>query len=126
MTFFFNLENLEKESCNDTKKFLDILNRVYNKKYFNIKHNMRGISFLLNPAPLFSIHKSIDTAYIVQYVKLAGRRDYSLYKHYGIKSLPLSYFPDINMSAIKTNPLLKITNTEIYFLYEEQGKNKWH
>jgi hypothetical protein len=81
---------------------------------------MVGSSFLLNPEPLFK--SNVDVLYIMQYIKLAAKRDYSLYKYYGVKSLPLSYFPDINLGVIKTNPLLKITPTEIFFEYEEQTR----
>lgn len=123
MTLFFNLENLERESCDNTVRFVQILNTIYYKKLPSkrkgvkaVKLNMQGNSFILNPEPLFK--EKIDTAYIVQYVKLCGMRDYTMYKHYGIKSLPLSYFPDINMEVIKTNPLIHITKSEIHFKYE--------
>lgn len=82
---------------------------------------MPGTSFILNPDPLFKI-KDVDINYIVQYIKLAARRDYWLYKQAGVKSLQLSYFPDVRMEVIKTNPLLKITKTEIFFYYEEKKR----
>lgn len=134
MTLFFDLNKLEKEANEDTRKFIAILDAFYYKKLpsrrrgalYVKKLNMGGFSFLLNPDPLFKL-KNVDIAYIVQYIKLAARRDYNLYKYYGVKSLPLSYFPDINMMAIRTNPLLTITNTEIFFKYEELKKEiKWH
>jgi len=125
MTFFFNLENLEKESCDNSSTFISILETLYYKKLPSarkgvkrIKLDMRGSSFILNLEPVLKLKKSIDTAYIVQYVKLCARRDYSLYKLYGIKILPLSYYPDINFSAIKHNPLLNITKSDIHFRYE--------
>jgi len=125
MTFFFNLENLEKESCNNPRDFIRILDTTFYKKLPSkrkgikpIKLDMRGKSFILNLEPLLQVSKHIDCAYVVQYVKLCARRDYSMYKAYGIKSLNLSYFPDINMDAIKNNPLLQITQTEINFKLE--------
>jgi hypothetical protein len=125
MTFFFNLDNLEKESCDNPKDFIRILDTVFYKRLPNLRNgikplklDMRGKSFILNLEPLLKAAKRIDTAYIVQYVKLCARRDYSMYKLYGVKSLNLSYYPDINLSAIKTNPLLDITQTEIHFKYE--------
>lgn len=125
MTFFFNLENIERESCDNPKDFVRILDTFYNKKLPNrkkgikpLKLDMRGISYILNIKPLLAETKNIDTAYIVQYVKLCARRDYNLYKQYGIKSLLLSYYPDINLDAIKTNPLLYITPKEIHFKFE--------
>ncbi len=122
--FFFNIENLEKEAPCDPKRFLHLLETFYYKRLprrFN-KHRparltLIGSSYLINPEPLFTTN--VDINYVLQYVKLAGRRDYSLYKHYKIATLPLSYFPDIDMESIKTNPLLKITQSEIFFKYEE-------
>ena len=134
MTFFFNLGYLEKISCDHPTKFITLLENFYHKKMprqrkgINYSRtSMIGNSFLLNPEPLFK-NKTIDILYIVQYIKLAARRDFILYKQYGVKALQLSYFPDINMEVIKTNPLLKITNTEIFFAYEEldKEKTKWH
>ncbi len=134
MTLFFNLDNLEKESCNDPVKFIKIFEIFLYKKLPTrtasiprLKLNLNGTSYLLNPTALTEAKKTVDIAYIVQYIKLAARRDYGLYKHHGIKSLQISYFPDLNMQAIRTNPLLKITQTEIFFLYEEKLKEtKWH
>ncbi len=81
-----------------------------------------GSSFLLNPDGIL-LDKTTEPAYITQYIKLAGRRDLFLYKQYEMITLPLSYFTDINLTNIKTNPLLTITNTEIHFKYEKQ---LWH
>ena len=127
MAFFFNIDNLEKLSCDHPTKFMSILHHFYLKKLPHSKKgphyprtSMVGSSFLLNPEPLFS--SKVDVLYIMQYIKLAAKRDYWLYKQYGVKSLPLSYFPDINLGVIKTNPLLKITPTEIFFAYEEQTR----
>ena len=124
MTLFFNLTYLEEISKGNPKIFLSILKSYYNKELPNkhrIKYNkdkLKGSSFLLNPKSLF--HKSnIDVSYIVQYVILAAKRDYFLYSQYRIKSLNLSFYPDLDLSKIKTNPLLKITSNEIFFLYEE-------
>jgi predicted RNA-binding protein associated with RNAse of E/G family len=57
--------------------------------------------------------------YKAQYIRLAGRRDYAIYKYYGHKYLDLSYYLDINLDTIKNNPLTKITENKIYFKYEE-------
>ena len=123
MTLFFDLSKLEKLSNTNSNKFITLLKHYYTKK---LSVNLKGTSFLINPEPLFT--STVDTAYIVQYIKLAARRDYSLYKFYGNKTLLLSYYPDINLEAIKTNPLLKITDSEIHFLIEEQQgiKKIWH
>lgn len=126
MTLFFNIENLEKESGVDSVRFITLLDSYCNNKlpsrnnkYKPAKLTLKGSSYLLNPNPLFKLVKNIDINYIVQYIKLAGRRDYSHYKFYDSRTLQLSYYPDINLNNIKLNPLLKITNTEIFFYYEE-------
>jgi hypothetical protein len=125
MTFFFNLENLEKESCDSSTKFIQILDTLYYKKLPSkrkqikpIKLDMRGPSFILNLEPVLKLKKQIDPAYIVQYVKLCARRDFMLYKQHGIKSVQLSYYPDIDLDAIKTNPLIHITKSEIHLKHE--------
>lgn len=134
MTLFFDLELLEKEASSNVQKFISLLEAFHTKKLpsrrrgtlYVKKLYITGSSYLLNPEPLFKLN-NIDSIYIVQYIKLAARRDYTMYKHFGIKSLLLSYYPDINIRAIKTNPLLKITTKEIFFLYEEEQKEiKWH
>ncbi len=81
------------------------------------KVSLAGHSYLLNPKDLFE-DKGTDILYKLQYVKLAARRDYMLYKQHKYKALQTSFFPDLNYDAIKSNPLLKITQSEISFLYE--------
>lgn len=124
MAIFFNLQTLENEAGSDSNKFVALLEYHYSKrvpykysKYKPSKVPLNGSSYLLNPVDLFS-DKSTDVLYKVQYIKLAARRDYSLYKLYKYKALQLSYYPDIVYDAIKTNPLLNITQSEILFKYE--------
>lgn len=123
MALFFNLELLESETNCDPKLMLNTLERHFTGKLIpkNIRdrvitRNLVGHSFLLNAASLFD--DTSDIAYKVQYVRLAGRRDYSLYKLYGASYLDLSYFKDIDLDAIKHNPLLNIQQNKIYFKYE--------
>lgn len=125
MALFFNLQTLETQSLNDANKFMAMLEYHYSKrlpskysKYLPSKIPLNGTSYLLNPLALFN-DKSTDILYKLQYIKLAGRRDYSLYKLYKYKALQLSYYPDIIYDTIKHNPLLTITPTEITFKYEE-------
>lgn len=127
MALFFNINTLEEQSCNDTKKFLSMLYYHYNKAEPLTRYNMNlrskvslaGSSYLLNPQDFF-YDRTTDEIFRVQYIKLAGRRDYNLYKQYKFKGLELSYFPDIAMDSIKYNPLLEITKTQILFKYEER------
>ena len=130
MALFFNLQLLESESGNDEQKFLKLLKYYYDNttvvsKYENYKpleKSLKGNSFLINPRPvLYSTDRNPTD--LVNYIKLAGRRDLLLYKNYRILHLDRSLYPDINIEAIKYNPLLTITNNHIKFKYEE---SKWH
>lgn len=86
--------------------------------YKPIKKSLAGSSFLLNPEDFFA-DKTTDIRYLAQYLRLSARRDYSLYKLYRIKYLDLTYFSDLNLPALESNPLLEITNNQIKFKYEE-------
>lgn len=127
MTLFFNLQTLETKSQKDSRKLVETLRLHYLGKKLpkNAKdlvkpvNNLVGTSFLLNAKALFE-DKTTDVVYKAQYIKLAGRRDYMLYKLYNYTHLDLSYFLDVNIDAIQHNPLLTITNNKIYFKYEEK------
>ena len=88
----------------------------YHIKYANI--DLKGNSFILNPEPILG-NSNIDTLFRIQFIKLAARRDYNLFKQYGYKRLDVSYFPDLIYDSIKHNPLLEITPKEIIFKTEE-------
>lgn len=127
MTLFFNIEVLEKETKGDTQYMLVALERWFKKdriaknakeRYKPLKKSLSGSSFLLNPDKFFK-DKTTDSIYKLQYLKLAAKRDYTLYTLYGSKFLDLSFLPDINLSAIQTNPLLLIQQNKIFFKYEE-------
>lgn len=120
MTIFFNLENLIKESKGNPLTIMSILKDYTNKRIlkYGLTRKLRGNSFLLHPLPLIE-DKTVDVLYKIQYLKLAALRDYSMYSLYGIKSLILSYYPDLDINSIKTNPLLTITPTHILLKYEE-------
>jgi hypothetical protein len=128
VTFFFNIEALEREAGDSYVKFMTIfeiivLDKLPKSTYIkSVNRCKKGNSYLLNPKPLLNLAKNIDIAYIIQYIKLAARRDYTAYKYNNYAGLLLSYYPDINMAAIKHNPLLKITKQEILFKYEEIKK----
>jgi hypothetical protein len=127
MALFFDINKLEEQSGNDTKLFLNMLYFHWNKaiplnksnKFLRSKVSLIGNSYLLNPQDLFS-DQFTDELFKVQYIKLAGRRDYSLYRMHKYCRLPTSYFPDLIYDSIKHNPLLEITQKEILFKYEER------
>lgn len=121
---FFDLNKLEEQSCNDANKLIALLwyhhtKRLPNSfsKYKPSKVSLKGDSFLINPQPLFD-DKTTDVLYLLQYIKLAARRDYTLYKQYGYKELNRSYYPDLAYDNLKHNPLLKITDKTVSFKFE--------
>lgn len=118
---------LEEETCNDPEYMIQALKYFWQKrtlaknafeKYKPLKKSLAGSSFLLNPDDFFK-DKTTDTRHLVQYLILAARRDYTQYKYYGIKYLDLSYYGDLNLKILESNPLLEITNKHIKFKYEE-------
>lgn len=122
MTLFFSLKKLENQAAANDSIFLQILKDHYttsvlNKSVFSKYKKINGTSYLLNPQPLFT--QTIDIAYIVQYIKLASLRDYTVFKLFNIITLDTSFFPEIDTNAIQKNPLIKITNKQIKFKFEE-------
>ena len=117
---FFNWINLVKESKGDPLSVVDLLKRFKENRIikYGLRNKLKGYSFLLHPSLILE-DKTTDILYIYQYLLLAARRDYSNYKLYGARTLPLSYYPDIDLSSISHNPLLKVINNELYFKYEE-------
>lgn len=134
MALFFNIKVLEEQAGSDSQKFIKLLEyhhkgtQVVNKwaKYKPSKVTLKGNSFLLNPVPVL-YNTEHDSAYIVQYIKLAGRRDLMLYKTHGFIKLDLSFYPDLIIDNIKHNPLLTISNQTISFKFEEiyNGSKIW-
>ena len=126
MALFFNLETLQREAGNDPEKLIALLEYHYKNtlpkhrfvKYKPSKVPLTGYSFILNPGPVFNL-RDHDVNYVVQYIKLCAMRDYAHYKFHGIRHLDTTYFPDLNIDKIKTNPLLKLATKQINFKYED-------
>lgn len=120
MTLFFNWQKLYQEAAGDPAKTVNTLRLLNSTKILKdgLRNKLKGTSFLLHPSRIL-MDKSTDILYIYQYIFLAAKRDYALYKLYGVKSLPLIHYSDINLSSIRSNPLLSVTNQEIQFKYEE-------
>jgi len=126
MTLLFNQQYLEAIS-NGTSSYIETLRHYHARRYIApppgvsgkyVRTQMYGQSFLLNPDDLLTDRRT-DPSYIVQYIKLAARRDYAMYKLYKITYLDLSYYPDIDRSKISHNPLLSIAGDKLFFKYEE-------
>jgi hypothetical protein len=110
----FDLFKLKNLSNNNPSKILLTLENHYKRSNSDIV----GSNFILNPDKFFS-DRSTDILYKAQYIELAGRRSYQHYKDLGYKHLDLSYYPDLNITAIKYNPIITIENNKIYFKHEE-------
>lgn len=124
MTLFFSLEKLEKQAQGSDPKFMQILSDFYQQKTLKrpslnkVRFKpINGSSYLLNPQPLFAQH--VDIAYVVQYVRLAARRDYTLFTMFKEIRLDLSYFPELDINSLNRNPLLIVKNKHIQFKFEE-------
>lgn len=127
MILFWNLSILEEDTLCDPEYLVVALYKFYKGVRYskNIKEKHKpltrlcaGSSFLLNPEGFFN-NKTADIGYRAQYIRLAGRRDFTTYKAYGIRSLDLTLYPDLDLAQLKSNPLLTIANKQIYFKYEE-------
>lgn len=123
---FFNLEILEEDTKCNPEYLVVALEKFWkgtrypknvHEKHKPLKRLSAGSGFLINPADFFK-DKSVDIGYRAQYIRLAGRRNFLLYKTHGITYLDLSLYPDIHLDALKHNPLLTIANKQIYFKYE--------
>lgn len=123
---FFNLQLLLDKAKTD-KQIVEALHNMFIGKI--IRKNQAdnslilpglkyGKSFLLKPIKLFD--KRLSDVYVSQYIQLAGRRSYSLYRDYGLSYLDLTIYPDLIMKNIKNNYLLNIVDDKIYFKYEEE------
>lgn len=127
MIFFFNLQKLESITKMDSMYLVTALHKAWlgrtipkniKEKYKPIPELIPGNSFLINAKQLFEDNNT-DVAFKAQYIRLAGRRDYLLYKILKQKYLDLTLYPDLNTATIKHNPLLIIENTHLKFIYEE-------
>lgn len=124
MTLFFSLEKLEKQANGSDPKFMQILWDHYQRKLLQrptlnkVRYKpINGTSYLLNPQPLFN--QPTDIAYIVQYIRLAAKRDYTLLTLFKEIKLDLSFFPEIDIKVLSRNPLLIVKNNHIQFKFEE-------
>lgn len=121
---FFNLTRLERVTNNSAKYIVAALAKCYEgreipytlwEEFPPIRDLKRGTSFLLNPRAILVEDKS-SVYHKAQYIRLAGRRNYSDFTMYGSKHLDL--FPDLDAGLISRNPLLTIEANKIYFKYE--------
>ena len=82
------------------------------------KKLLSGTSYILN---IDSLERAkVPSEYMAQYIMLASRRSYYLYKSIGQIYLDLLDYPDLILSRVSSNPLLRIENDRMYFKYEEE------
>ena len=128
MALFFNIENLEKVCGGNYVKLVQVLESFYKgtipkNAYSKLpkydRKDLFGESFLLNPADLFNSNAEI--AYKAQYIRLAARRSYFMYKTHKFTGLDLRLYPDVDLGLIKPNPLILLTdNSTIKFKFEDK------
>lgn len=127
--FFFNLNILESQTNNDPKHLVEVLKKAWQgrtipknikEKYKPIPQVIPGTSFLVNPKALF-LDRTTQIVHKAQYIRLAGRRNYLLYKLKLQTYLDLTLYPDLNLEIIKHNPLLTIQKNNLRFKYEENN-----
>lgn len=83
-------------------------------KYRNI--DFSGYSFLINPVPL--LKWKYKPKEVADYLGLASLRSYSHYSLYKDARLEMDMVP-ISIDVINNNKLLKVSNNELIFKYEE-------
>lgn len=126
MVLFFNLILLEKATNNNPQYIVIGMQKLFSKqllpknpfeKFKPIRNLGNGYSFLLNPSGI--LNSKHDVLFKAQYIRLAGRREYLMYKAKKHTYLDLALYPDLRLDQVYTNPLLTIANNKIYFKYEE-------
>lgn len=125
MALLFNLTKLEALAKGDPTLLRVVLKHFYDKappkaskRYTQYtRSELTGKSFLLHPEPILS-DVSTDPAYVAQYIRLAARRSYMMYKVYNVRYLDLSAYPEVDIDQISHNPLLNIAQNKVYFKHE--------
>jgi len=117
----FDIKKLTQQAKGNPEIMVKMLENYYhnkipkNAKYrkFFSRVNLYGDNYIENPEALFK--SKADPVYKVQYLVLAAKRDYLHITSYGLRDLDLSYYPDLNIDALKGNPLITVTEKTIKF-----------
>lgn len=123
----FSLKDLEAASKLTGLPMINILHfckrggvpKTNRSKYLKIhpRKIIAGSSFLLDELSL--LRDTTENVYKDQYIKLAARRSYFMYKEQQCITLSLYEYPDLDLQAIKYNPLLFIDNSNnMHFKFE--------
>lgn len=118
---FFNLEILTKHCNGNTSKMLEMLENYYygrvprNTKELSAfsKTSLSGTTWLPDPKAFFS--STVDIRYKRQYLILRSKQNIFILNEYGLDILDLSFYPDIDIKTISSNPLIQIDKNIINF-----------
>jgi hypothetical protein len=95
-------------------------NRVIPKKVIQAARQpyIGGTCFIINLKEVLNGADSPNDLYM--YLELASKRNVFDYHIRGMKHLPLALVEEYQIEWIEINPLMKIENNNIYFLYEQE------
>lgn len=106
---FFNYEKLFLASRGDSKTIV---------KHF-INKSTTGINWIINETPI--VTGMFDDRVLAEYIGLCSLRNFSDFALFKNKDLDIFMIPDwIPDQVISENPLVKIENTKLIFLFEEE------
>lgn len=127
MILFFNYSKLHEQAKANPNRLLALLHQLYYKKIPKSSKDptrahgiekIKGDNFILNPEPIL-VKNNTDVIYLAQYIALCSMRNYTDFKLSREKAVILSYYPDLLVHKIRSNPLVEITQTHIKLKYEE-------
>jgi hypothetical protein len=123
----YNWARIVRESNGSGFKLLDIVRYItykprikdyHDKNYYYSTVDWRGQSFLIHPERLFKNRKYFSDRHIIQYIGLAGLRNYTEYKVFKKETLDLLACKG-KEDLINNNSLLHLEDENIHFLFEE-------
>ncbi len=124
----YNWHTVYQHSQGTPSLILDILSYIINrpipKNIYDVKiRNLQrvdwsGDSFLINPEAILNNRNHYSDKELAEYVGLASFRSLAEYKTTKLKTLPIEHSP-VDVETLKTNRLLCIMNSNIYFQWEE-------
>jgi len=120
----FNLREVLRANNTPAKLMSTLYNLAYTSKVSKGTMSFsRGptTSFMTGLGKLIGSTATIEQRY--EYFVLAGKRNLADYSMLGITYLDLELWPDIDISVLNRNPLLKVTGLRVYFTLEETEEN---
>lgn len=124
----FNWKLITLKTDNNTEQILKVIAHLVTKRKvpciplkdsWLYSTDWRGDSFLVRPELFLSGCAGYEDKHILQYLELASCRNYQNYKI--LKQIRLDYLAC--WKEVELNPLLKVINGQIAFLFEEELKH---